>query len=472
MFETTPYRPQMKSEEKAINNIIKLGLLVFALLLTLINFLDIELLVNRQFNISGISRLISLEIYGWSSLMVFLVILLTRNSIDIINKITISSIFILIGSSYIKYYYAKENYVIYQSLIRRYKDVTYLSNDWWLNVSEKINGYYGFTKFFSLFPLELIPILFYIIWIGSIVAYGWIFIHISKKLFNKNKYLLFGMISFIIGVVSYRIPIKPAWGLFALGDNDYLYSFLNPQTIGLVFGFISLFLLLDNKYIWSGISIGLSIIFHINTGQHFLIISFMIALFLKSIDFKQYLITVIFGFLVGTPNLLPIILDQLSTKEPSQYSFIMISGGFRHPHHLLPSTWPFIHYLFFFSLLVLAVLGYIKKDNKNSYDQAFVIILYSSAILLLCGWIFVEIVPIDFIGKSQLFRLTVILKIILIPYAVYFLLYILNRIKHLLIDVNCTIKIKYPMTKELLPSIHGLSFFWFYHPYFYLKYSV
>ena len=432
----------MKLKNINSNLLLIITIIGLLLLLSIINQANLEKVLNRQINNSGLSKLLSLQIYSWLSLITILIIYMVRKYRGIINLISLSGVFIIIGLSHVKYIFDKANYVMYQSLINRYQDENYLINDWWLNISEKINGYYGFTKFFSYFPNSWIPALFYIVWIATFVAYGWIFMYISKKIFNNNHYL-YGIISFTLGVFSYRVPITQNWGLFALGNNDYLYWFLNPQSIGLAFGFISLFLLLNNKYIISGIFIGLSIIFHINTGQHFLLITFTLALLLKSLEMKKYILTVLIGLLVGMPNLLPIILNQISIiSNKSLYSYIMIGGGFRSPHHILPSTWPIIHFVFFFILFFLALLGYKANGYKNKYDNAFLVTVSLSFILMLCGWLFVEIIPIDIVGKTQFFRLSVVTKIILLPYAVYYIVFILRKILYYLIDLQYSFSIK------------------------------
>ena len=309
------------------------------------------------------------------------------------------------------------------SLIERYKDPNFLKNDWWLNVSEDVNAYYFYTKFLSIFSSNYLPQILFLLWCFVIISYGFIVMYISKLLIESDQYIFVGTVSFIFGISTIIAP-NGDYGMFALGDNDFLYYWLTPQSLSLCFAFFSLFMYWKNYWIYSSILMGFSLLFHINTGQHFIFIIFVCFLVdirnnLSRDSVLKFVAWGILSILISLPNLLPVLDDFIgkaaSNYEPT-YSLIMVMGGFRQPHHLVPSTWSQSIYLYFFLLFWIAICGFYMKTDKNIVDKYLLNIVIAIFILCFMGYFFVEIFPIDLFALLQVFRLTLVAKIIFIQY--------------------------------------------------------
>lgn len=338
-----------------------------------------------------------------------------------LRALALCSVLLVFGVWRLDYAYDDYGSVVYHSLIGRNRDPGFLATDWYTNVSESINGYYLFAKFFGLLPQSWCPAAFFFFWTIGVVMLGWVHFLMANRVFSSRLEIL--CTSFGAFALSFVMTRGKQWGTFTLGDNDFLYPFLTPQTLALAFGFLGILSLLRGRYYWAGACLGLAINLHVNTGQHFLLITASLAAFSSLVSVRKYVRTVILALVIGLPHLIPILLDQFSPEVGEgtnlDLTYIMVSGAFRHPHHLLPSTWPLFHYLEFGGLLAVAAVGFFVKPDLNANDRSFAIIIATSLALCFVGWFFVEVVPIDFVAKTQLFRVTIIIKVVALPYAVY-----------------------------------------------------
>ena len=310
------------------------------------------------------------------------------------------------------------SYVVYHSLIRRYQDPSFLAHDWYTNVSESYNAYTFFARAMALIPPALLPAAFFFVWLAGLVAAGWVFMLLARSVLSPRGLAdLCGWLAYLGAVLSYR---GDRYGMFALGDNDLLYPFLNPQTVALALGLLGLCGLLHGRALMAGILVGLGLDLHINTGQHLMILIVALAVFSPLVPARKALIALAAAFVLGGPQIVLGVMDQVKAAavpaSEEALSFIEVSGQFRHAHHLLPSTWPVRHAIEFATLIMLAAIGLGVKPKRNAFDRAHVIVAVTGLAACLVGWLFVEIVPVDLIAKSQFFRMTVIIKTIGLVY--------------------------------------------------------
>ena len=388
----------------------------------------VQSILGGEFDTKTQSRWLALRVFTALYALAFMGMLFIRAP-SYLSVFALSSGFMLYGLWQMGYVYDQYNYTIYHSLIGRNRDPTFLANDWYTSVSENINGYYLFAKFFGSLPESWAPCVFFVFWLVGVVSLGWIFVLYGRRVFSSRADLLFCSIgAFLLSFLRTR---GKQWGTFTLGDNDLLYPFLTPQTLGLIFGFLGLQALLRGGPYLAGALLGLAINCHINTGQHFLLLMTALAMASGRVTLRKYVFTACIALIVGSPHLIPMLNDQirlgLHGGGESGFTYVMISAGFRHPHHLLPSTWPLIHYIEVLAFLAIAAVGYFLRGGRNAYDHAYGIIVAASLVLCSVGWFFVEVVPVDIVAKTQLFRLTIIIKMICLPYGLYAILWILKR---------------------------------------------
>ncbi len=342
--------------------------------------------------------------------------------------VTVSLGFIVIGLWLMEYSYGSNSYVVYHSLIRHYRDPSFLAHDWYTNVSGSYNAYYFFARAMALIPPGLLPAAFFFVWLAGLVGTGWVFMLLARSVLSPRGLAdLCGWLAYVGAVLSYR---GDRYGMFALGDNDLLYPFLNPQTVALVLGLLGLCGLLRGRALMAGILVGLGLDLHINTGQHLIILIVALAVFSPLVPARKALIALVAVFVVGGPQIVLGVMDQLKAAavpaSEEALSFIQVSGQVRHSHHLLPSTWPARHAIEFATLIVLAAIGLGVKPKRNAFDHAHVVVTVTGLAACLLGWVFVEIVPVDLIAKSQFFRMTVIIKTIGLVYVAYLIVRVIR----------------------------------------------
>lgn len=120
----------------------------------------------------------------------------------------------------------------------------------------------------------------------------------------------------------------------------------------------------------------------------------------------------IFASLVYVPML---ITGTTNSDKMSHSEFVYWYGYVRHPHHIIPSSFPRHHwrsFVFFtgggiFCIMISKLL--VSREKLN-----FIIVIATSILALFIGYVFVELMPISFVAKLQLARTTPFTQIIVI----------------------------------------------------------
>ena len=99
----------------------------------------------------------------------------------------------------------------------------------------------------------------------------------------------------------------------------------------------------------------------------------------------------------------------------SNQEFVYLYGYLRHPHHIIPSHFPIQTWRSFIFLMASGILGIQSSDSLHSEDkQRLFIVIVTSLLTLLIGYIFVEIYPLALIAKLQLARTTPFAQLMII----------------------------------------------------------
>ena len=113
---------------------------------------------------------------------------------------------------------------------------------------------------------------------------------------------------------------------------------------------------------------------------------------------------------------LPMVINgSTSSGEISNEEFVFLYGYIRQPHHIIPSSFPIQNWRSFLSLMISGFLfiSASQKLSKNDKNNFFIIICMS-LILLLLGYVFVEIYPTALIAKLQFARTTPFAQLIVL----------------------------------------------------------
>ncbi|GEM_PF-5428382 len=262
-------------------------------------------------------------------------------------------------------------------------------------------------------------------------------------------FLLFQVLSLFLLFYAIRklaeeiLPGQPVFGWFAVlmvimyryivpGDNLIIGSWILFEstfymyTLGYAVSFLALVYLAKRKTVLAGVVAGLSLYIQLNQGEQ---IGLLIGgiLLLSGGPFKERIRNlIVFGLvssIIGAPILIPAFREQIlnaaqsSTSDAGGLTFYDVLR-FRHRHHLQPTAWPMVHHvMFILQIVATALLFKLRKKASWTYVDA-VLARAFIVIVVLCGLGYLnEILRVEVIDKSYLFRTSVVLAIITVLYS-------------------------------------------------------
>jgi len=276
--------------------------------------------------------------------------------------------------------------------------------------SEKQFGSYSFfAGALALLPERTLYASLYVLWLWSWMGFALIFLWVHVKKFRSTSPAL-GCLAVLVGMGLSNYWDQ--WGGVILGDNDLIYPFMRHQTLALVLGLAGLFAAWQFRSVAAGVLIGLALNLHVNTGQHFLLVLGISWLIFDRRRFRSHAIVLGIALLTALPTLWPLVqIVLLSEPTLVRNPFIVVSGYFRHPNHLIPSSWTLDMYLRYAVLLAAGSVAWWMKREKSSFDYRLLLLMWCPVGFVAIGYVFVEIVPIDFVAKLQLSRMTLFTKV-------------------------------------------------------------
>jgi len=320
----------------------------------------------------------------------------------------------------------------------------YFKNDFYANSFSSFDVTTSFTKLVNLvntpinnYEITYMLLLFASMFVFSIGFYKIVF------LLTKNRELSLFSIILPLSVYTMRIGI---------GNTFEIGNCLIPANIAWAIAIWPLYFYLKEKYSLSFFLLGLASIFHVLIG-----ILLFGAFFFNLLLNKKYksIFSSLYFFILFAVTAIPLFISnaKTSSQDPAK---IISALGFRSPWHYLPSTWPLPDWITFFSFFIFFLIIFYKfskidKEYKKIFEGFLIIIL----VYYLIGTIFVELIPLKFIIKLQLFRITKLLNIIeLIFVGIFFYNYIYKKfpkkIKIFLIFLVCSASLIYLFFNPLL----------------------
>ncbi len=315
----------------------------------------------------------------------------------------VAGIFLYIG-------FGSSNTAEQLSLIYRMQDSSYLINDWFVNVSDGMNVRF-YSSSFILLLNKIIPslsVLYFLLFLVSCFLISLATYFISNHFFKDKKIALLTSFFVIFGAN------------FTLGGVPIVPTVIVSMIFSMVFVLWGFYFFLKEKYLLFSLMFGIAIFFHFLLGGLIFGILFLAEVFNNPKGFKKYFqmsLFVILALLIISP----IFISQLNTGlSLSGAEVVKILGEIRNPHHHMPFSWaPIVYakFLFFFVLFWIAFKSFELEPGVKSIIKK---IVYIIIILFFLGTFFVEIIPISFFVKLQLFRVSLFLSFIgylfIVPY--------------------------------------------------------
>lgn len=264
------------------------------------------------------------------------------------------------------------------------------------------------------------------------------------KLFNSSPEMIlgfFGTFSKLLTILaifyfgkrlsggSVKIGVLTAMfsliAIVSIGGWSLLLNYSRPWSFVHPFLILGITMIIEKRIILAGLLFGVSSIFHPELGGVVgglgLLSGYLENLFDKRKDKKiisrmfpkEYLIAALIFFGLFLLNIIPALNSLTSFKLPTE-RFLEIIGYFRHPMHYIPSTWP-IKVFWDFILICICSLIILKKiKNTNLLKTRTKIFIGAILILMIGGYIFVEIIPLRIWIYSVGFRYSIFIYLFFI----------------------------------------------------------
>lgn len=296
-------------------------------------------------------------------------------------------------------------------------DPSLYQNDWF--VSAQASGFNVRTYFiYGLFlPAKILPIatVFLIGYVISFIAIAWALFRLA---WNFSKHAALSAVFVVLVLV-----FTPQW---TLGGNDLVHSMWAPSMVGWSLGLWGVAFFFEGKYLQSAVLIGLAVWMQALVGlQLALVLGLVLVVELvQNWDHPHFKALQSFSIVflgVSSVALIPLLSSQLqNVSPPPGYdgpSLFYIIGAFRNPHHYLFHSFPVRSLIAFGSLFFLGVLGLSWRKpeaiSAQAYSRCRLLVLIIATIGI-GAYIGTEAIPILFVAKLQLFKTTVLAKVLLL----------------------------------------------------------
>ena len=192
---------------------------------------------------------------------------------------------------------------------------------------------------------------------------------------------------------------------FTAGGNHIMYASFISSTGAKALAVFGLLHYFRNKFFLAGVWLGLATLIQPLVGLQLFLLVTVVEILIKR-NWKSVSAVWMAYIPVSALILVPVFVRQFG--EESMYDkdlYYHILYVFRNHHHYLPSLFPKSHYLKFYALAAIGLLGYSLFKPNNQERIRGIIIWGNIGILVYTSGL--ELLGIDAIGKLQWFKVTV-----------------------------------------------------------------
>ena len=259
------------------------------------------------------------------------------------------------------------------------------------------------------------------IWLAVLVLYAVCWLCIAWAVWKIAWYFTADRLV-ASGAVFVTLVATPVW---TLGGNDLVHSMLVPSMAGWALGSLAIYLFLKSRPLAAAALLGVTCWMHALVGLQLAALLCIIQ-FLAWVQERKRPLRSLAAFALvfaacALPTLGPIFYQQVlaTTPQEADPSLFYIMAEFRNPHHYLPGSFHAKRMLGF-ALIAgagFAALAWQPLRQQLHHKKLLLRILAAIAGFCVAGWIFTEIIPVLAITKLQLFKTTVLAKVLLVIVA-------------------------------------------------------
>ena len=276
-----------------------------------------------------------------------------------------------------------------------------LASDWLVStLSERIGHRTGVIWLLSL-PARLVglPVTF---GVGYVLSWFFMAGALYQISFNLNPDRIAAT-----GTVVAAMLLTP---FFTLGSNDLVIPQFTGSTLAWTLSLWSIVMYQHNRPAASGLILGITACLQALIGlQVALIIGLMMVWSRQSL--RNILIYGIVFTMVAMVGVAPMVVQHWGS-EPTSPSMFYLIFEFRAPHHYIPTQFVLNRSIQFGVLLLMGIISLFALDKEQRVFPVRMLVIIG--VVCLASFLGVEVFRSEFIGKLQLFKLTVIAKTVLV----------------------------------------------------------
>lgn len=256
------------------------------------------------------------------------------------------------------------------------------------------------------------------VWTATLLIYVVVWLLVAAAIYKLAFYFTGDQLAAVASVVV-ALVLTPVW---TLGGNDLVHSMLVASMLAWALSLWAIYHFLRGRYLITPVLLGVACWMQALVGLHVMMLLVVLRTYrwIRREPGPNTLGGIlVFGALFvlwSSPALGPLVYQQL-WAQPADLnpgpSLFYILAEFRLPHHYLPGSFYAGSYVRFGALAALG-LGSLLSVRYRRGIQEFTFIrraLVLIAMLCVAAAVFTEILPILFVAKLQLFKMTVLAKL-------------------------------------------------------------
>ena len=338
---------------------------------------------------------------------------------------TLAAFSVLIGllsSALSGYRYGEEDQTIHLPEIFRAVHSSYLAHDFWLNSASQFGPRFYYTLSIA-FAANFIPIpsVMFLLFVSTYVATSVVVAFAARDLSGSTVAALV--------ITSLSVCISPFWLGHAAGlSNATRFAFV-PSTLAEPFLVFAIWRGIRGEPVYAALASVPAILVHPALGLNAAGLALTAALSRclwsawphcpRVRECGRFALGfLIVGFVTGLFWIMPAIASG-AIFSPSMESdeFVHLLAYVRHPHHLVPSTWPlgaFGETAAVAAAVLVALAAFWRSGSETDQREHLAKAVAITAVLvaiMLCfflGWFFVEVVPMRWAAAMYFYRLVIV----------------------------------------------------------------